>query len=205
MGETILSSCRNVMRHWTLPSALALLLWGSSAFACGYHPGLANAKLDAAHPKSLSVAVAIRRATGDGLLDTQPKTSPLPTFASVGYQQAVHQLRVLEGKLSRLPSDVSGDEVQRFALVFVRSRLWARYAVGPDGATAIIHTSAAEDNETVVLTDESVLTAIADGHLAFDTALDRGLLQFANDPGERTRLTLRAAIAGGDMTLERTH
>jgi hypothetical protein len=80
------------MRYLALLLAIALV-YTPSAMACGYHPGLANPAFDAVHPKSLSVAMAIRQATIGGVLETQTTTAALPTFAGVGYRRAVHQLR----------------------------------------------------------------------------------------------------------------
>jgi hypothetical protein len=83
----------------------------------------------------------------------------------------------------------------------VRSRLWTRYTVRSDGASAVIHTAEANDSEPIALSDEAVLAAIAYGRLTFDVAVERGLLRFANDQGDQTRLILRAAL-DGDQGLE---
>ena len=177
-----------------LLSALITSVCASGALACGYHHGLANSTLEAVHPKSLSVAVAIRRAVNRGALENSSKTTALPTFAGGEYRQAVRQLRGLEEKLARIAPRFQAEESWRFAFVFVRSRLWAQYTIRPDGASAIVHAPAAGDGETTVLSDESVLNAILEARLAFDDAVDQGLLQFANDRDGKVLHILRAAL-----------
>lgn len=166
-----------------------------SALACGYHPGLTNSAFDVVHPRSLSVAMAIRRAQDNGILRADPAILVSQGFPGDGYRSAVRQLKELEERLARIAPAFNKGGTWHFAFVCVRSRLWARYTVRPDDASAVIHTPPANDSETVVLSDERVLNAIATGRLAFDSAVEQGLLQFANDKDEKVFRILRAALA----------
>lgn len=176
-------------------SVLTIALCIRGAMACGYHPGLSNAPFDVAHPQSLSVALAVRQATDSGVLE------PWSTSSLFGaeYRSAVKQLRSLQKKLARVPSSAKGGESRHFAFVFVRSRLWAQYMVGPNGTKAVIHTAAARDGEVVLLSDEAVLEAVINDRLAFDDAVKQGLLKFANDQDGKTFEMVRAAFGSEEL------
>lgn len=174
--------------------AAFLAAGAGGALACGYHAGLTSDTFDAVHPRSLGVAVAIHKAQGEGVLPADPPAPRLQSFAGNGYRQAVSELRELQARLAEVAPRLDKDETWRFAFVFVRSRLWAQYTVRPDGASVEVHTAPADKGETVVLSDESVLNAIVAGRLAFDAAVDQGLLQFADDRSERARVLLAAAF-----------
>lgn len=180
----------------------ALVAGVGSAFACGYHPGLTSSTFDAVHPRSLGVAVALHRAQAQGVLPAEPAKPGLQGFPGTEYRHAVRELQDLQARLAKIAlhadADKEGtakDESRRFAFVFVRSRLWAQYKVGPDGASVQIHSAPAEAGEAVVLSDESVLDAIAAGRLTFRSAVDQGLLQFADDRDEQVHALLTAAFA----------
>jgi len=164
------------------------------AVACGYHPGLSADTFDAVHPNSLAVAVALHRAQGAGVLPAEPAAPGLRGFPGEDYRRAVRNLQALQARLDQLAAAPGADGAVRFSLVFVRTRLWSQYTVRPDGASVDIHSPAAAKGETVVLSDESVLSAIEDGRLAFSAALNQGLVQIADDPGERARIVLAAAF-----------
>lgn len=173
----------------------ALVATGAGgALACGYHPGLSATTFDAVHPRSLGVAVAIHRAQDRGILPAEPAAPAFQSFTGEGYRHAVRQLRDLQEHLSQVAPGLHADGAFRFAFVFVRSRLWAQYTVRPDGASVEIHTQPADKDEAVVLSDESVLNAIVGGRLTFSSAVDQGLVQFAEDRDERTRVFLAAAF-----------
>lgn len=177
----------------TLCAALVAAVAGS-AFACGYHPGLTSDTFDAVHPRSLGVSLAIHQARDQGVLPAEPAPSAFQGFPGQAYRHAVRELQDIQERLARVAPRFDKDGVWRFAFVFVRSRLWAQYIVRPDGASLEVHTAPASPGETVVLSDESVLSAIEDGHLTFRSAVDRGLVQFADDRSERARSILAAAF-----------
>lgn len=179
--------------------ALLVTAGAGGALACGYHPGLSSDTFDAAHPRSLAVAVALHRAQTDGLLPGEPATPALQGFPGADYRHAVRELQQVQERLARVAprfdKETAGrDGSWRFAFVFVRSRLWAQYTIRPDGASIEIHTPPARPGEAVALSDEAVLGAILSGKLALKTALDAGLLQFADDRDAATQHILSAAL-----------
>ncbi len=177
--------------------ALALAAGVHGAMACGYHPGLSSATFETVHPKSLAVAVAIRQAKDGGLLPAIPGSASLPTFAGVGYRNAVAELRQLRDRLAHAASTAETGRDVRFALVFVQTRLWTQFAIAPGATEATIHAPPAGDGETVVLTDEAVLEAILEERMSLEVAVERGLVQFSNDRDGAAAAVLRAALSGG--------
>ncbi|MGR7994443.1 hypothetical protein [Xanthobacter sp. ZOL 2024] len=172
---------------------VALLAAGAGAArACGYHPGLSSDTFDAVHPRSLGVAVALNRAQNDGMLPPAP--AGLPGFPGQEYRRAVRELQELQERLTRVAPRFAAAHGWRFAFVFVRSRLWAQYTVGPEGARVEVHTPPAGAGEAVVLSDEAVLAAILSGKLTVKTAREAGLLQFADDGDEAAQRILSAAL-----------
>lgn len=113
-----------------------------------------------------------------------------------GYRDAVRQLQDLSEKISRVLPQTENGESWDFAFVYVRTRLWAQYAVRSDGATVMVHTAAAASNEIVVVSDESVLKAVLSGRLTFQAAVESGLIQFSNDRNAKAYQLLRAAFEG---------
>jgi hypothetical protein len=184
------------MRYRALLSGtLAVAASAHGALACGYHSGLANAAFDVAHPRSLAVAVAIRQAADRGVLDKREEPAKLALFGA-GYRRAVRQLHELEDRLARVASRLDSLESRQFALVLVRSRLWTRYVIHAGDVKAVVHTAAADDSETVVLSDESVLSAVVDKQVAFDAAVEQGLVEIVNDRDGKVLGILRAALGG---------
>ncbi len=184
-------------------AAITLLLGLQTVLACGYHVGLADARFDVVHPKSLSVAVALRKASLSGHLDvTLPTESRLPTFVSKGYATAVRQLTELRSRLAHGTARLDQDDARRFALVFVRSRLWSEYVgLGQDIALTV-HTPPTNKPTPLILSDETVLRALFEGDLSLDEAMKEGLLVVANDPDGRLERVFRTAFRTvGEETL----
>lgn len=176
-------------------AAVVLLLELQTVLACGYHAGLADARFDVVHPKSLSVAVALRKASLSNHLDVAlPTESKLPTFVSKGYAIAVRQLTELRSRLAHGTARLDEDDARRFALVFVRSRLWSEYAGQGQDIALTVHTPPTTDPTPLILSDEMVLKALLEGDLSLDEAMTEGLLVITNDPNGRLERMVRAAI-----------
>jgi hypothetical protein len=166
------------------------------AVACGYHPGLANAPFDVVHPQSLNVALAVRRAQEQKLLQDQPATTKMAALLGVGYRRATRDLEALGQRLGHVAPRFADGGSRGFALVLVSSRLWSDYDVKDGDATVVVHTPAANENKTVVLSDENVLHALVNEQLAFDAALELGLVQVVNDREGQALTLLKAAFGG---------
>jgi hypothetical protein len=58
-----------------------------------------------------------------------------------------------------------------------------------------VHVAAAKGDQPVVLSHEAVFSALLEGNLSFDQAVEQGLIVFANDPGGRGQQLFRHALS----------
>jgi hypothetical protein len=148
------------------------------------------------HAGSLDVAVAMRKAFDDGLME-QPDASPAE-LGQAGYWAAVRRLDRLQALLAASPAAAS---LPATSLVFIESALWARVAPAPAGVDLQVHTDAAAAGDLVLVTGESVLAAMLDGQLSAETAFDRGLILLDGDPDAAAalRALLLQALSDPDI------
>lgn len=141
------------------------------ATACGYHGTIGN-YLSVMHPDSLAVAVALRRASNDGVIDADEASFSAKRPAL--YIDAVRRLHKLKAALTQSASP--DDSPSNIALGFVESGLWTRYRVAAGQVQMQIHVSGPEDGDAVVLTAEPVLARLLSGTLSSEDALSRELI-----------------------------
>ncbi|MGI3131102.1 hypothetical protein ACRSLK_12010 [Halopseudomonas pachastrellae] len=163
-----------------LRAALLTSLWlaSSAVVACSYDGRPQDLK--AAHPQSMSVALAIHQSYQDGIV-----SRPAPLMGGFGMRRAQHHL-------SRLAEAIPAtNDVPAFTLLLVEPGLWSRY-----GEQLEMHISP-DSGEVAVITGEGPLLAMSKGALDFDQALERGLLRVEGEEQDRARVIqgLRAAAA----------
>ncbi|GAA6130575.1 hypothetical protein [Halopseudomonas sabulinigri] len=154
----------------------SLLLASSAAAACGYDGRPQDIK--AAHPQSMSVALAIHQSYQDGALKR-----PAPLLGGFGMRRAQFHLNRLAEALP-VTNDTLG-----FTLLLVEPGLWSRY-----GEQLEVHITP-EADEVAVITGEGPLLAMSKGTLDFDEALEQGLIRVEGEEQARQRVIqgLRAA------------
>jgi hypothetical protein len=186
----------NVIKYpeWTTgkPSRLctryllaALLSLGAAqvAFGCGLHSPL-DVQLESMYPGSLSVAVALRGAADNGLIDAADLEAPGEGAAR--YSDAVRRLQEFRAILAASPA--VADLPASFSLGYVESHLWARYSQSDGSIRVDIHTDGPTEGEAVVLTGEPVLTELLAGRLSFDRALADGLVLIDGNESEKAAI-----------------
>ncbi|PND24894.1 hypothetical protein [Sinorhizobium sp. M4_45] len=179
--------------------SIMLTVNAHAALACGYHSSLDSSTFNVAHPGSVAVASAIYHAGERGILDDRITTARSATLFGQGYREAVEQLRRLERGVANRTADLGDTGSRRFAVLFVRSRLWSDFTAQPGRTKVNIHVDGPVQGEPIVLTDESVLRALFSEQLTFDVAVNQGLLQILQDRDGRTHALLQAAIDSGSL------
>jgi hypothetical protein len=194
-GGTLINHRKGVMekpsRFYALLSLAALLFPGAapSAFGCGFHPAM-EVQLESMYPGSLAVAVALRSAADNGLIDAAALEAPGKGTAL--YVDTVRRLQEFRNILAASPS--IADLPASFSLGYVESRLWTRYSQS-DGAIRIdIHTDGPAEGEAVVLTGEPALTELLAGRLSVNRALADGLVLIDGNESEKAAI-LHALLA----------
>jgi len=173
------------MRATLVAIAACLALAPLHASACGSDFVLGD-EVGAAHPASIGVAFAMLDARNAGTL--APATIPTGADARLSADDAAHRL---EQRMASIQS-----KLPPVSLLLVESRLWTRYAPGARRAADVHadHDAGPADGDVVVVTGEAVLRGLLDGTIAWQQAVDNGLVVMAGDAGKRTRVA--ALLAG---------
>lgn len=155
---------------------LAAVVATSPGAACGYHGALGNG-FSALHPRSVDVAIAIRQAVDENLLDGETVKPKLVDLFALS--RATARLDRLRGALQPLASDMA---MPSFSLLLVESGMWSRYVVEEGSVRLVAHIDAPSAGEAVVVTGNAVLIAISLGRLTVQDATHRGLIEIDGPP-----------------------
>ena len=169
----------------------ALAAWGAAvtlaasfeAQACGYHdPASASVGvLNWAYPDALHVRTAVWMAQASGLL---PRREPLPAVdpLSVTYrfQQSI-RLRDTQAGLGELRNRIdvvlAGQPMPAFAVVLIGPVLWTRFESTTGSVHMVSHATGPVGDDVVVVTDEAVVAALAEGLISAREARAQGLVK----------------------------
>jgi hypothetical protein len=141
-------------------------------------------QLESMYPGALSVAVAVRNAADNGVIDMGVLEKHDGNKAL--YNASVHSLQELGNAISASPVIVELPE--SFSLGFVESSLWSRYTKVNGKINVDIHTGGPQHSETVVLTTEPVLAALLSGKLSAERALAEGLIRIEGVKTDQTAI-----------------
>ena len=142
------------------------------AFACAFD-GIFDGSLGYVHPRSVEVALAVRKAVIDGVLAEQA-LAPVVAGAS-GLWRASEQLNQLGRRISAVSAEPRAD-IPSIALVLSESALWVRYVGNQRGFLTHVHAAGPQPADVVIVSDLAVLTAVNGGSLGVSDALDRMLI-----------------------------
>lgn len=159
----------------TLAAGSVLAAGITSALACGFEdPSSADTQrglLNWAFPNALYVKTAVWKAQAEGLLE-RPRSDA--SQALVGYQRALKQLQALGDRLAVAANKHSEPSL---SFVLIGPMLWARLETR-DGVIALkAHVQSSAPGDVVVVTDETVVAAMAGGKITPANALNRGLVR----------------------------
>jgi hypothetical protein len=163
-----------------------------TANGCGFHSPL-EVQLESMYPGSLSVAVALRSAADNGVINAVALEAPSKGAALYG--EAVRRLKEFRRTLAASRS--AAELPASFSLGYVESHLWARYSQSDGKIRVDVHTEGPAEGEAVVLTGEPVLTELLAGKLSVDRALADGLVFIDGDESGKT--AIRQALKAMSM------
>src|SRR5262249_43072402 len=134
----------------------------TGSLACGYHGSLGDG-FSASHPRSIEVAVAVRRALDDGVLPN----SNVPSFLAFAHAKAtLERVRVV---LAPVLQDTK--PAGPIAILLVEGSLWTRYYVDTDRLMCEPHVSGPLPGDAIIVTAEPVLKVLLSGRLSIDQAI----------------------------------
>ena len=136
-----------------------------------------GASLSAQHPKSLTVAFALRDAVDSGALD-KAALAPIERGPK-GYWRAAAHVQELQRRLAGAKTRGAAPSL---ALLFIESQLWSRLKPTATGFDLELHAAGAEPQDVVIVTNETVLASLLAGSLSVQAALDRGLVALDGEP-----------------------
>jgi len=142
------------------------------AFACAFD-GLFDGSLGYVHPRSVEVALAVRKAVVDGVLAEQALAPMVPGAA--GLWRAIEQLNQLGRRISAVSAEAPRD-IPSIGPLLSEAALWARYVGNPQGFVILIHAAGPQPADVVVVSDLAVLTALNGGSLSVGDAPERTLI-----------------------------
>lgn len=162
-----------------------LLCLGSApaAFSCAFH-ALPEMRLESMYPGSLSVAVALRNAADNGVIEAAALEAPSQRRAL--YFHSVRRLHAFRKAIATSPA--AAGLPASFSLGYVESWLWTRYSKTDGTIRADIHIDGPAEGEAVVLTGEAVLAELLAGRLSIERALADGLLAIDGNDTEQTAI-----------------
>jgi len=152
--------------------------------ACGFD-GAFDGSFGAPHPRSIEVAVAVRRAVEERMLPPSALEPIVP--GATGLWRATTRLHALERRLSAIAASASFP-VATMAVLFIDSGLWTRFTRVAAGYASQVHVPTAGSEEIAVVTDEAVIAGILDGLISPRSAFDWGLIIVDAPPLKRERV-----------------
>jgi hypothetical protein len=178
-------------RNASLRAAAVVSVLAASAaagHACGFEdPNGADAQrglLNFAYPHALYVMTAVWRAQAAGVI-ARDELSPAARML-IGFQKAVGRLQALRDRMAASPGS---SEAPAFAMVLVGPMLWTRVERAEEGLVMTTHVEGPKVGDVVIVTDEPVIAALADGRLTPQAAREGGLLRIYGPEVNAARLT----------------
>ncbi len=169
-------------RRWPARALAAMALLTAAvasppALACGYeNPNdLALGLLNWVLPKSLHVQTAVWQAEKSGVLPPR-SAHPAKDLFGGGFRRAAASLNALGDRMNAV-SPTDGGRTN-FSVVLIPAVLWTRFAPTAAGYSIEVHADGPAKGDVVIVTDEKVVRALADGSLDIATAENYGLVRF---------------------------
>ncbi|WP_296709110.1 hypothetical protein [Rhodoblastus sp.] len=165
------------MRFSALTIAAALAAASTAAMSCGYDDpaGVSTIRgmLNFIYPKSLYVIPAVLQAQANNIIARDDR--PAAVKVLLGYQQAVAKLGLLRDRLAIVSDD---RQKPAFAIILIGPALWTRFEPDGDGLAMMPHAEGPARGDVVLVTEESVISALVDGRLTAASAAELGLIRY---------------------------
>lgn len=133
------------------------------------------------YPDALHVRTAVWMAQASGLL---PRREPLPIADPLSttsrFEQSI-RLRDTQAALGelrhRVDAAVAGQPMPAFAMLMIGPMLWARFESLAGGVNLVSHATGPVGDDVVIVTDEAVVAALAEGRITAREARAQGLVR----------------------------
>jgi hypothetical protein len=163
--------------------AAVLLCACTAAQACGYHdPASASVgMLNWAYPDALHVRTAVWMAQADGRLARRDPVPDADTQSvNFRFQQSI-RLRDAQARLddlrTRVHTALAGQPMPAFAVVLIGPMLWTRFESAEGTVNMVPHATGPAGDDVVIVTDDAVMVALAEGRLTTREARAQGLVK----------------------------
>jgi hypothetical protein len=173
------------------PQARPLAAWGAAvvlgasfaAQACGYHdPASASVgMLNWAYPDALHVRTAVWMAQTSGLRPSREPllaADPLSTTFRLEQLMRLRDTQAALGELRhRIDAGLAGQPMPAIAVVLIGPMLWTRFESTAGSVNMVSHATGPVGDDVVIVTDEAVIAALAEGRLTAREARAQGLVK----------------------------
>lgn len=137
--------------------------------------------LNWAYPDALHVRTAVWMAQADGRLTRrEPEPDADPQSVTFRFQQSIRlrdtQAR-LDGLRGRLDTALAGQPMPAFAVVLIGPMLWTRFESAEGTVNMVPHATGPARDDVVIVTDEPVVAALAEGRITVREARAQGLVK----------------------------
>ena len=176
--------CKNMIRVG-LTTMVTLVASPPPTWACGLHGDdawLQRGAIYAAYPESLHVATKVWMAQLAGTLERDPAHRPdmaPEARRQIEYLRTALLLRQLQGRVATTPASKRRPAI---AVLLLDPMMWTRYIPQEAGVTLNIHVEGPADDDLVVVTEASVIKALAEKRLTVRKAVQLGVLRFYGAP-----------------------
>jgi hypothetical protein len=166
--------------------AAALSTTITSGRACGFHDDvtLARGIVNWVYPDALHVVGAVGVAVAEKRLPPADGRTG-PDLFGAKYRVTVAALEGFRDAVSGAP-----DRLSSFSLVLLEPMLWTRFASDQARPRAEVHVTGPAPGDLVVVSEEIVIRAVADGRLAIGEAARQGLIRFYGSDEQRARFLM---------------
>jgi hypothetical protein len=187
------ASARAALTAWAAAVALAA---ASAAQACGYHDPASTSvgMLNWAYPDAMHVRTAVWMAQASGVL---PRREPVPDADPLSvtfrFQQSI-RLRDAQARLDelrhRIDAGLAGQPMPSIAVVLIGPMLWTRFESTAGSVNMVSHATGPVGDDVVIVTDEAVVAALAEGRLTAREARAQGLVKAYGTPQSVERISV---------------
>jgi hypothetical protein len=174
------ASARAALTAWAAAVALAA---ASAAQACGYHDPASTSlgMLNWAYPDAMHVRTAVWMAQASGVLPRREPllaADPLSTTFRLEQLMRLRDTQAALGELRhRIDTGLAGQPMPAFAMLMIGPMLWARFDSTSGSVNMVLHATGPVGDDVVIVTDEVVVAALAEGRLTAREARAQGLVK----------------------------
>jgi hypothetical protein len=173
--------------------AAALSSTHTPGLACGFHDDvtLARGIINRVYPDALHVIGALGTAVADGRLPPPDVRKGADLFG-IRYRATMAAVEGFRDALSAAPATPSP-----FSLILLEPMLWTRFASDQAHLRAEVHVTGPAPGDLVLVSEEIIIRAVADGALSISDAHRLGLIRIYGPDEQRARFLTSYGVTAG--------